>query len=98
MSNLNCGAFTEENLIAAMEIVASGKEFEMKIKRWEERAKERHEVGGFYEWLKGNCQDQETILFGKCAVAVAGSIPIPRFMYDKLKPWMDKYDQGQVRE
>ena len=65
------------------------KRYEAYIKREIEEAKRQTEIVYFCNWLESNCDDEEIIRIGLVSI----SCILPPFLYDKIKPWIDMYEQ-----
>jgi len=81
---------TPDNLKSFMDSVIDGSSF-MKC---EEETRERiNKSFDFYNWLKDNCNDEIIVSIGASSIGVP---MLPPFMYDKIKPWIDRYEKEKI--
>ena len=58
------------------------------------RCKDQVEIIKFYSWLEVNCQDVNVLSI--VGILCINSLPINKVMYDKIKPWIDRYEQEKL--
>ena len=79
-----------DNLKSFLDSVIDGSSF----RKYEEETRERiNKSFDFYNWLKDNCNDEIIVSIGGSSIGVP---MLPPFMYDKIKPWIDRYEQEKV--
>ena len=64
--------------------------YEKYIERQMEEAKRQTEIVDFCNWLEGSCKDEEIMAIGLMSISC---VPLPPFLYGKIKPWIDRYEQ-----
>ena len=66
--------------------------------RWEHQiriARDQQQYIKFFDWLKSNCNDELVLMICELAIDCVGyGMPISLPWSEKLKPWIDKYEES----